>query len=300
MSKYNYFLRYVLIIRMLREGPVLFSGIRKAIEADFEYRGEPVLYNLRTFQRDKNDISRLFHIEIACNGYSEYYIKEDEPSHAELNSRLLETFDLLHSLHLKKRMEKYIQLEPRCKKGTEFLPDILMATKQQRVMEIYHQDFEVSLSVRRLIEPYGIKEFKGRWYLVAYDTEKKDIRVWGLDRIDGIRVLSQRFLYKDSCDIADYFKNYFGIVRNDSPPERIVLSTDVLYGKFLKARPLHHSQRIVAKSESECYVELYLAPTYDFVQELLSMFERATVIEPVHLKEELLRIHRLCIEKLSS
>lgn len=299
MSKHNYFLRYVLIIKTLRGRSVLFPDIQRTIEKAFDYRGESITYNLRTFQRDKSEIMQLFNIEIVCNSHSEYYIKTDDSSLTEINYRLLEIFDLVDSLQTKKDIEKYIQLESRSNQRSEFITDILSAIKRRKVIELFHLAFTSEETTRRVVYPYGIKEFKGRWYILAYDTKKKAMRTFGLDRINFLNILPQEFVYQEKYNISDYFKNSFGIVHNHISPEHIVLSVDKLYGKYLKTRPLHHSQRIVETNEYECHVELFLAPTYDFIQELLSMFERVKVLEPAHLKEELLCIHQLCIKRLS-
>jgi predicted DNA-binding transcriptional regulator YafY len=51
--------------------------------------------------------------------------------------------------------------------------------------------------------------------------------------------------------------------------------------------PLHHSQKIIFENETECVIELYMSPTYDFVMELLSMGAEVKVIEPKILQEEI-------------
>ncbi len=48
-------------------------------------------------------------------------------------------------------------------------------------------------STHRKVEPYGITGWKGRWYLVGYCCLRQDYRVFRLDRIQHVEVLSEAF-----------------------------------------------------------------------------------------------------------
>jgi proteasome accessory factor B len=45
---------------------------------------------------------------------------------------------------------------------------------------------------------------------------------------------------------------------------------------------------VVSENETECIMELYLSPTYDFVMELLSIGKEVKVLEPESLKKEII------------
>jgi predicted DNA-binding transcriptional regulator YafY len=48
-------------------------------------------------------------------------------------------------------------------------------------------------STHRTVEPYGITGWRGRWYLVGYCCLRKGYRVFRLDRIQQMQVLSETF-----------------------------------------------------------------------------------------------------------
>jgi proteasome accessory factor C len=56
--------------------------------------------------------------------------------------------------------------------------------KRRRVRFTYYGIYRDEVSCRT-VEPYGLRFFRGQWYLVARCTEKDDVRVFRLDRIKG-------------------------------------------------------------------------------------------------------------------
>ena len=87
-------------------------------------------------------------------------------------------------------------------------------------------------------------------------------------------------------DIESIFTNSFGIISpNGDQPEKIVLSFDREQGNYIKALPIHHSQKVVSENDKEIIFELYLVPTFDFEKEIISYGQRVKVIKPLSLKQ---------------
>lgn len=59
---------------------------------------------------------------------------------------------------------------------------------------------------------------------------------------------------------------------------------------YIKSLPLHHSQTIVSEDETECIIELFMSPTYDFQMELLSLGKEVKVQEPESLKNKMIEM----------
>ncbi|SDE26775.1 WYL domain-containing protein [Riemerella columbipharyngis] len=74
------------------------------------------------------------------------------------------------------------------------------------------------------------------------------------------------------------YKNSFGIVApNDYPAEEIILSFSKQQGNYVKLLPLHHSQTIIEETDSEVVISLKFVPTFDFIQEILSLLPRENI-----------------------
>lgn len=69
--------------------------------------------------------------------------------------------------------------------------------------------------------------------------------------------------------------------------EEIVIKTDIDQGNYLKNLPLHASQTIVEKTANHIIFSWKLKPTYDFIQQILTMNIHAEVLQPESLWNEI-------------
>lgn len=159
-----------------------------------------------------------------------------------------------------------------------------------------------------VLEPYALKEFRYRWYLLARAFSKNDspsdvtgnVKAYGLDRISELDIKSSTFKHRNYA-VAKAYHDLFGIVsKNNHPLEEIILSFDAHQGQYIKSLPLHHSQEIVTDDENELRIRLKLCPTYDFKQEILSYGERVTVISPESFRNEIAGEYRRILMKYAN
>ena len=90
--------------------------------------------------------------------------------------------------------------------------------------------------------------------------------------------------------VESYFADAFGIIVEPEVyrVERIRLKvTDVNHRRqYLRSLPLHNSQREVEKHGDYSIFEVRLMPTYDFIQQILSMGSEVEVLSPDYVREE--------------
>ena len=141
---------------------------------------------------------------------------------------------------------------------------------------------------RRSVEPYALKEFKNRWYILAKDHKDNKIKSFALDRLSNLEITNRSFIYPEDYNIEESYRYCFGIISpNEEEPQEIILSFDPIQGKYIKSLPLHNSQQILIDSDHELRIKLTLCVTYDLVMELLSFGEFMKVIEPASLIKEI-------------
>jgi predicted DNA-binding transcriptional regulator YafY len=287
MSKRDYIIRYLLIIKKLRNSKYSdYKEINEYLRQEFELLDSPREISLRTFQRDINEIRTIFNIDIQCNTNSQYYIKEDEPD--GFSSRMLEAFDIINSLNIGNQISPFILLEKRCSLGTEYLLGLLKAIKERHVVLILYQKFDEETPTNRELEPYALKEFKGRWYLIAKDQKDNLIKTFALDRIKAFKANGIRFSLNTEFSAKDYFKHCYGIILpEENEPSEIVLSFEPMQGMYVKSYPLHESQKILIDDEKELRISLFLYQTFDLLMELLSYGPNVRVIQPLSLTDKM-------------
>ncbi len=285
MSKRDYILRYLLILKKLRSSRVAtFNEINEYLQREFELLDSSRNISLRTFQRDINEIRTIFNIDIRCNSINQYFIFEDEQS--GFNNRMMESFDIITSLSIGQQLTPYIVLEKRCSLGTEHIFALLHSIKNKLVIRMLYQKFFEDTPSMREIEPYSLKEFKGRWYLLSKDRGDKYIKTFALDRIKEVDITTRKYALPQSFMPNDYYKDCYGVITSDeSEPVEIILSFEPYQGKYIKSYPLHESQKILIDNDNELRISLFLYITHDLLMELLSYGADMKVLKPNSLIE---------------
>lgn len=292
MSKREAIARYNLIINKLRKHPANFKEITDYLELESDIQGYNFVVSIRTFQRDLVDISSIYNIEISYDfSRKVYYIDSDLQD--EVSERILEAFDTFNALNIADRLSNHIHFEKRKPQGTENLHGLLHAIKNKVQIKFTYRKFWDEEETQRHVEPYALKEFKNRWYVVANDIKDGQIKTFALDRLSELEITKKRFKASSGFDVNEHFKYCFGIISpNENKPQEIVLSFEPFQGKYIKSLPLHHTQHILIDNEKEFRIKLTLFITYDFVMELLSFGDKVKVIKPTRLSKELAKTYK--------
>ena len=294
MSKRGYISRYLLIVKKLKTHPYSsFQEIRDYLEYQLRFlqMQDDTLhmgFSIRTFQRDIREISNVFGIDIAYSrSLKGYFISQSEMEHMNFQ-RMMEAFDIFHSLNLAHDLKPYIHLENKQPQGTDNLYGLLHAIKNRKRIHFAYGKFHEEDPRQRKADPYAMKEFKNRWYVIARDVDDGKTKCFALDRLSDLHITDHGFEYPAGFNVQQMFCPFFGIVSPEGMlPEEVVLSFDAHQGKYIKSLPLHHSQTVVLDNDREVQVKLKLCITYDFLQELLSHGERVKVLAPRSLAKRL-------------
>jgi len=299
MSKRGYISRYLLILKKLKANPnSSFVELKKYIENNFEYMQMQdetlqVAFGLRTFQRDVREIRNNFGIDIEYSRENKgYFISNSESENMNFQRRM-DAFDMFNSLNLAQNLNQYIHLERRRPQGTEHIYGILHAIKNKVQVAFSYQKFWEAETTQRILEPYGLKEFRQRWYVMGKEKKNGEVRTFGLDRITNLDVTNRKFEFPANFNIEEYFKYSFGIIGpNGKKPEEIILSFDAVQGKYIKTLPLHVDQEILFENKDELRLKLFLFITDDLIMELLSFGENMIVIKPKSLAKTIKDEHK--------
>jgi predicted DNA-binding transcriptional regulator YafY len=298
MSKRGYISRYLLILKKLKVKPYsTYEELQAYIENQFDYLQMQddtlnIGFSKRTLQRDIKEIRNVFGIDIEYS-YSQkgYFISQNENENMNFQ-RMMEAFDMFNSLNLAQDLTPFIHLEKRRPQGTENLYGLLHAIKNRlQIKFTYHKFWEEELS-HRLAEPYALKEFKNRWYIMAKDSKDNNIKSFALDRLTNLEITNQTYQYPDNYSIEQSYRYCFGIISpNHEEPQDIILSFDPFQGKYIKTLPLHDTQQVLVDNDAEMKIKLKLCLTHDLVMELLSFGDNMKVIEPKSLADQIKQAH---------
>ena len=298
MSKRGYISRYLLILKKLKVKPYsTYEELQAYIENQFDYLQMQddtlnIGFSKRTLQRDIKEIRNVFGIDIEYSKSQKgYFISQNENENMNFQ-RMMEAFDMFNSLNLAQDLTPFIHLEKRRPQGTDNLYGLLHAIKNRLQIKFTYQKFWEEELSQRLVEPYALKEFKNRWYIMAKDSKDNNIKSFALDRLTNFEITNQTYQYPDNYSIEQSYRYCFGIIRpNDEEPQDIILSFDPFQGKYIKTLPLHDTQQVLVDNDVEMKIKLKLCLTHDLVMELLSFGDNMKVIEPKSLADQIKQAH---------
>lgn len=245
-----------------------------------------------TFNRWKDAIFSQFGIIISCQragGYLYYIENPEDINKNNLKKWMLDSFAVGNligeNLSLKDRI-----LVNQVPSARDYLAPLLEAMKENHTVTITYCAFGKTKSYTFSIEPYCVKLFESRWYVLAHNVQYDDIRIYGLDRIEDLKVEESTFKLPKDFSASEYFSSYYGIVTNTNiNPEHIVIRAYRDHIPYINSLPLHHSQRLLEDNGEYADFELYLAPTYDFVMRLLHVGAMIEVVSPASLRKTMKR-----------
>ena len=283
-------LKYIWVVKTIhRAGRITLKELNEKWRANVDLsRGEDL--PRQTFDRWRGGILDLFGILIDCEqrgGYHYYIANPKELSEGKLRTWLLNTYGTAETLSSNLSIHDRILTE-NIPSSQDHLSTVLEAMKSNNTLHITFKAFTMKEPKRFLVEPYCVKMSAQRWYMLARNTEHKNLRLYSLDRIEAVEISNTRFVLPDDFNAKDYFAEFFGIVLDESVPlQTIILRADKYHQNYMRTLPLHPTQREIFACDDYADFELSLRPTYDFYMKLMSFGNMIKVLEPKTLQEEI-------------
>lgn len=285
----NIFGRYIWLVDILRRNNRLtFEEINNLWKDSGLNYGDEL--NLRTFHNHRKAIADLFDVDIECDVKGGYYYYIDNSEQLEkdgIRSWLIDSFATLNQIHADIKMQNRIQFD-NIPSGNIFLSDFLDAMRNNQLVEITHRGFKKEVSNTFEIEPYFLKVYNCRWYVIANNSYYNKILTYALDRIQTLRITEKKFEIPKDFNINDYFDGCCGIINDKNVPiERVVIKANNWAEQYIATLPIHESQKVLARDETSTTFELYVRPTFDFIQKILKNADQVEVLEPESVRKEI-------------
>ena len=251
----------------------------------------------RTFDNWRYVIGDMFGIDIVnenCGEYRYYIENVEDINHNGIRSWLYNTFAVSNALVNCQSIKDRILLEY-VPSGQQYLKTIIQAMKDNRVLNITYHSYWKDEAKNFDVQPYCVKLFRQRWYMVARSTEpyfyKKGPIIYALDRIYSLHTTNETFKLPKGWDAQEYFNGCFGIIADQHMKiQTIKLKVNASQANYIRDLALHESQEETECNEEYSIFTYHLRPSYDFIQELLWNGGDVEVLEPKELREEMTEI----------
>lgn len=293
MTPTNTYKRYLWLINLLLErGALTKEQIDDAwAQSILNDSHEPDIPR-RTFMRMKETIGGdMFHVDIECRrSTNQYYIAnlqevlKDSRLQWQLNAFYATQF-VQDSEDIKDKI--LIETAPI---GNQHLQSVVKALREQKRINITYQNYWMREPRQFDIEPYCLRFFRGRWYMLAKSCIYNELRLYALDRILQLQMLDAPYKIPKDFSAEEYFSHYFGIMAKPlegmpDKPQIIRLWANSFRASYLRSLPLHRSQKEVETTTDGAIFEYFLVPTIDFIQELRTYATEVRIIQPSALAE---------------
>lgn len=293
MNTPTIFKEYIWLVNTIRKaGRITFSEIQeKWLDTDMS---EGLELARSTFNRHKDAIEDIFGIYIECDRKDDYqyYIGNSEVFNEDtVQNWMLSTLSVHNIVSESISLQNRIVLEP--VPSDSLLQTIIDSMKRNVMIEITYCRYGNIEPKDYTFEPYCIKLFKQRWYVLGHFPSAPDyFRTFSFDRIQSIKPTDVKFETDPDFDAKEYYSECYGMLSGDgTEAEKVVLRA---YGKeqfYINDLPLHHSQNIIEKGEDYTDFEYFIRPTIDFMEHILSKESRLKVISPKWLANDIKAMH---------
>jgi len=249
--------------------------------------------SIRTFHKWRIAIEEMFGliIENENNGQYRYYIENaDELRNGSMRSWLFNTLTvsnlMMDSVSIKDKV--LFEVIP---DGEQYLPDILEALKKNLVLGMTYQSYTRDEAKTFEVEPYCLKAFKQRWYLVARSPYYDKVMIYALDRVHWLEVKDKSFKYPKNFIPEKFFDDSFGIIADQRiDVETVKIKVSASQANYLRSLTLHQTQKEIERTDEYSIFTVRLRPTFDFRQEILSQGCDIEVLEPKWFRDEMAEI----------
>ena len=251
-----------------------------------------------TFNRHKDAIEDIFGLIIDCNrmnGYRYFISNEEVLGEDSIQNWMLNTLTVNNIIGEALTLQDRILLQPAPVEG-DYLKMVIEAMKKNVKLAVDYRKYGDDEPRHLTFEPYCIKLFKQRWYILGHfhrnaiaDRPEVDyFGVFSFDRILNMSLTDEKFQMDPSFNAQAYFEECFGVlVNDDTVAQRIVIRVFGDERFYVRDLPIHKSQREIGQGEDYTDFELFMRPTIDLSTHFVSRSFLIKVLEPQWLADEI-------------
>jgi proteasome accessory factor B len=250
----------------------------------------------RQLKRDIESLRTEFGLDIHYSVYQKGYYLENEELTFPYFLKLLEFSQNMEMLtsYLKEgsNMAEIIEFEDyNSFQGVQYIRDIAFFIKNGSEIRLKYKRFGALAEKEYSFQPYLLREYLNRWYMIGLLSGTNEIRTFGLDRIIWLKESDTKFKRNKTNDIISMFSNVIGInASKQDVVEDIELVCDPFQGNLLKTLPMHASQKVISETPDAITFSYKLVVNFELKHRLLMMSTQAKVTKPVSLKLEMERM----------
>jgi predicted DNA-binding transcriptional regulator YafY len=179
--------------------------------------------------------------------------------------------------------------------GIEWLDVLYKAIVNKTTLLLTYQSFKARTANDIIFYPYLLKEYRNRWFVLGMKKQGKEIMTLALDRIQQIAPLEkEHYTLHKNFEPHTYFANIIGVTRNTAEkPTVIEFWASAYHSPYIKTKPIHASQKIVAEVKGGTHFSIELIPNFELERELIGFGDGIKILSPNNIVRQMKRKIRL-------
>lgn len=289
MRHKDLFKTYIWLIETIhRSGGLTLSEISDLWMKSTISEGVPL--SRTSFNRHRDEIEDIFGIRIICSRHSGNKYSIENADAIDMNSVenwMANTISINNLIAENKSISDRILVENIPSEGSN-LKVAIQAMRSSHIIEFTYRKYYSTENKICIVEPFCVKLYHRRWYLLGRYHGTTYFRLFAFDRISDTKALPTKFKIPKSFNAKEYFRECFGVARNESVPvQKIIVRAYINERYYLRDLPLHPSQRLIDEGDGYFDYEITMSPTEDFLGYLLSRSNFVKILSPASLAEQL-------------
>ncbi len=177
-------------------------------------------------------------------------------------------------------------------KGLEHLNGLYQVVLKKQVIKVEYQSFKAKQPGRIYFNPFLLKEFNNRWFLIGKQKKGDMIMNLALDRIHSFETM-EHMPFKDdpSFDPDSYYEDVIGVTINTGLLPRIIkffINND--NKPYVLTKPLHWSQKVVEEKDDGIIISIKVVPNFELERLILGFGPSLEVLSPPSLRKKTSRL----------
>ena len=200
----------------------------------------------------------------------------------EMQIRLEDTFKLKGNIQSSVGFEQNPFL-----KGLNHFTGIFNAIQHEVTLKVKYQGYKQEKPSEVILHPWYLKQYNNRWFLFGLNEDYKTITNFALDRIIEFEESKMKFRKNDEVNFDEYFEDVIGVTfKSDALIDKILIKIGKETWPYIESKPLHGSQKIKRKSETDVIIEINVQINHELMAMLFSYMDSIEIMEPKVLREK--------------
>jgi len=173
--------------------------------------------------------------------------------------------------------------------GLNWVEPLLKAVKNKTVLDISYQSFKARSPIVKSYNPYLLKEYRNRWFLLCSQEQRNQILILALDRMKSVEECKDKKFYQPNDFVPnDFFNDVIGVSKSlHQKTSKIVLKFDRSNAPYVITKPLHSTQEVIKNEDGYTYISIRVVHNFELERLILGFGNNVEVLSPRLLRKNI-------------